>query len=81
MEKESRDALEADRRFRTVKYVLSTGKIAAECRDFGVPRSTFYQWKAAYEKRERKRNYFVGSPLPRVTRGKYLPNMWRRSFI
>jgi transposase-like protein len=50
MNKEVRDALEVDRRFRILNYVLSGKKVLSQCREFGIPRSTFYRWKAAYEK-------------------------------
>ena len=42
MTKEVRDALEADRRFRILNYLLSASKITAQLQDFGIPKSTFY---------------------------------------
>jgi len=62
MTKEVRDALEAERRFRILNYVLSSRKIAAELRDFAIPKSTFYRWKAAYEK-EGKAGLFRKKPV------------------
>jgi len=62
MNKEVREALEVDRRFRILKYILSGKKILSECRDFGIPKSTFYRWKAAYEK-EGKEGLFRKKPV------------------
>jgi transposase InsO family protein len=62
MNKEVQNALEVDRRFRILKYILSGKKILSECRDFGIPRSTFYRWKAAYEK-EGKDGLFRKKPV------------------
>jgi len=50
MKKEVRDALEVERRFRILNYLLSASKINAQLRDFGIAKSTFYRWKKAYEK-------------------------------
>jgi len=48
MNKEVRDALEVDRRFRILNYLLSGKKVLSECRELGIPRSSFYRWKKAY---------------------------------
>ena len=50
MNNKVRDALETDYRFRILTYILSGKKVLSNCRDFGIPRSTFYRWKTAYEK-------------------------------
>ena len=62
MTKEVRDALEAERRFRILNYVLSAKNVSAELRDFGIPNSTFYRWKATYEK-EGKPGLFRKKPV------------------
>lgn len=62
MTKEIHDALEAERRFRIVTYILSSRNTAANLRDFSIPRSTFYRWKAAHEK-EGKAGLFRKKPI------------------
>jgi transposase len=47
--KEVRDELEEIRRYRILEYARETGNVDATCRDFGVPRSSFYRWKRAFE--------------------------------
>ena len=80
MNKEVRDALEADRRFRILTYILPGKRIVSECRDFGIPRSTFYRWKAAYEK-EGKAGLFRKKPVAKShPRQIPLTDMLRRSF-
>ena len=39
---------EIRRRQRVLEHALQTGQAAQTCRYFGVPRSTFYRWKAAF---------------------------------
>lgn len=47
--KEVRVELEAIRRYRILEYARESGNVVAACRDFGVPRSSFYRWKRAFE--------------------------------
>ena len=49
MNQEVEDIPEARRRFFILKYAMESGNIAKECREFEVPRSSFYRWKKAYE--------------------------------
>jgi transposase InsO family protein len=49
MNQEVKDILEARRRFIVLEFALKSGNIAKECREFEVPRSSFYRWKKAYE--------------------------------
>jgi transposase InsO family protein len=49
MNEEVKDILEARRRFIVLEFALKSGNIAKECREFEVPRSSFYRWKKAYE--------------------------------
>lgn len=62
MNKEVQDALEVDLRFRILSYILSSRKVLSECREFGIPRSTFYRWKKAYEKKG-KEGLFRKKPI------------------
>ena len=48
MNQEVRDALEARRRFMILEYAKDSRNVAADCRDFGVARSSFYRWKKTY---------------------------------
>ncbi len=50
MNSEVRDALEAQRKFAVLQYAEGIGNVKEACRDFNVPRSTFYRWKRAYLK-------------------------------
>jgi transposase-like protein len=50
MNREVRDALAVRRRAIILEYAQGIGNIKAACRDFGVPRSSFYRWKKAYAK-------------------------------
>ena len=38
------------RKTRALEYAARTGNIRQTCRYFGIPRSLFYLWKAAYER-------------------------------
>jgi transposase InsO family protein len=49
MNQEVRDILEARRRFIVLEFAEKSGNVAKECREFEVPRSSFYRWKKAYE--------------------------------
>ena len=47
MTKEERDV---QRRLRLLHHAEKTGHVTKTCRYFGVGRSSFYRWKAAYER-------------------------------
>ena len=40
---------EIQRRLRVIKYAEKLGNVRKTCRYFGIPRSTFYRWKRAYD--------------------------------
>jgi len=46
MTKEDRDI---QRKLKVLRHAEKTGHVARTCRYFGVGRSSFYRWKAAYE--------------------------------
>ena len=48
MTREVKDAFAAHRKYMILEYALGSGNVRKACRDFGVPRSTFYEWKKAY---------------------------------
>jgi transposase InsO family protein len=48
MTHEVKDAFAAQRKYMILDYALGSGNIAKACRDFGIPRSSFYEWKKAY---------------------------------
>jgi transposase InsO family protein len=48
MNSEVRDALAARRKLAVLQYAQGIGSVKKACRDFGVPRSSFYEWKKAY---------------------------------
>jgi len=50
MEKTLADALVIHRKMFVVRFASGARNISKECREFGVPRSSFYRWKKAYEK-------------------------------
>lgn len=53
MNNEVRDALAARRKYQILEYAQAIGNVKEACRDFGVPRSSFYRWKKAYSKEGR----------------------------
>jgi transposase InsO family protein len=48
MTREVRNALAAQRKFTILDYARIIGDVQEACRDFGVPRSSFYRWRKAY---------------------------------
>ena len=44
MNSEVRDALAARRKLAVLQYAQGIGNVKQACRDFGVPRSSFYEW-------------------------------------
>lgn len=44
------DEREIRRKLRVLEHAQGSGNIAKTCRYYGVPRSLFYLWRAAYEK-------------------------------
>ena len=50
MNKEAREYLAAHRKWVILEYAKGIGNNKKACREFGVPKSTFYEWKKAYAK-------------------------------
>ena len=50
MNSEVRDALAVRRKAAILQYAQGIGNVKEACRDFNVPRSSFYRWKKAYAK-------------------------------
>ena len=48
MNKEARDYLVAHRKYVILEFAKAIGNNLKACREFGVPKSTFYEWKKAY---------------------------------
>ena len=48
MNKEARDHIDAHRKYVILEYAKAIGNNLETCRDFGVPKSTFYEWEKAY---------------------------------
>ncbi len=46
----SKDRREIARKLRILRHAVETGDVAKTCRYFGVGRTSFYRWKAAYQK-------------------------------
>jgi len=53
MNSEVRDALAVRRKVAILQYAQGIGNVQEACRDFNVPRSSFYRWKRAYAKEGR----------------------------
>ena len=50
MQKEVRDALRVHYKWAVLQYTQGCRNVAKVCREFEMPRSTFYGWKKAYDK-------------------------------
>jgi transposase-like protein len=50
MQKEVKEALRIRFKWAVVEYAQVCRNVAESCREFEVPRSTYYGWKKAYEK-------------------------------
>ncbi len=48
MNKEAREHLAALRKWVILEYAKAIGNNLETCREFGVPKSSFYEWKKAY---------------------------------
>jgi len=49
MIKEVKEELAVRRKLMVLNYARETGKVIKTCREFEVPRSSFYQWKKVYD--------------------------------
>ena len=50
MTKEVRDAFRIQNKWTVLEYATVCRTVIQACREFNVPRSTFYEWKKAYDK-------------------------------
>jgi len=64
MTREVQDALAVHRKFVILEFAKGIGNVKKACLDFGVPRSTFFEWKKAYE-REGKAGLLRKKPIAR----------------
>lgn len=64
MNSEVRDILAARRKVMILEYAAAIGKVSEACRDFGIPRSSFYRWKKTVSV-EGKRGLLRKKPIAR----------------
>ncbi len=50
MQKEVREAFRVHFKWTVLEYARKIGSVKKTCRELEVPRSTFYEWKKAYDK-------------------------------
>jgi len=50
MQKEVKEALRVHYKWAVLQYAQGCRNVAKVCREFEMPRSTFYGWKKAYDK-------------------------------
>ena len=50
MQKEVREILRIRFKFAVLDYAQGIGSVTKACCEFEVPRSTFYEWKKAFDK-------------------------------
>jgi len=51
IENRTKDIIAARSKTYLLKFILkSKNSVLQECSEFGIPRSTFYEWKKKYEK-------------------------------
>ena len=53
--------------------------VTKACREFDVPRSSYYRWKQKYEKPD-NRDCIEKDPSPIIIPTKHLPKSWRKSW-
>jgi len=64
MNSEVRDILAARRKLMILEYAAATGKVSEACREFCIPRSSFYRWKKTL-RLEGKRGLIRKKPIAR----------------
>jgi transposase InsO family protein len=64
MNSEVRDILAARRKVMILEYAAAIGKVSEACREFGIPRSSFYRWKKTVSV-EGKRGLLRKKPIAR----------------
>ena len=50
MQKEVKEVLKIRFKFIVLEFAREIGSVTKACREFEVPRSTFYEWKKAFDK-------------------------------
>ena len=66
MNKEVIDILNQRRKLFILEYAKALGSVTKACQEFGIPRSSFYDWKKAYDK-EGQSGLLKKNPLPDLT--------------
>lgn len=49
MNQEVKDELALRRKLLVLKFIDAKSNVSKECKEFGIPRSSFYEWKKKYE--------------------------------
>src|SRR5210317_1687190 len=49
MNQDIKDELNLRRKLLILKFIDSKSNVSKECKEFGIPRSSFYEWKKKYE--------------------------------
>ena len=49
MNKEVKDILNQRRKLFILEYAKALGSVTKACQEFGIPRSSFYDWEKAYD--------------------------------
>ncbi len=49
MNQEVKDELDLRRKIKILKFIETFGNVSRECKEFGIPRSSYYVWKKKYE--------------------------------
>jgi transposase len=79
MHKDAREELGARLKFVVLEYANHFG-VTKACREFNVPRSTFYRWKQKYDKEGRSGLYRKKSPSHIATRARHLLMLLKKSW-
>ena len=64
MNKEVEDILNQRRKLMIFEYAKSIGRVSQTCQDLGIARSSFYEWRNAFE-REGKAGLLRKKPIPK----------------
>jgi transposase-like protein len=57
---------EIRRKRRVLEHAVESGNVAKTCRYFGVPRSSFYRWRNAYQEHGEDINALIQKELDRA---------------
>ena len=64
MNKEVKDILNQRRKLMVLEYAKAIGSVSQTCQDLGIARSSFYEWKNAFEQ-EGKSGLLRKKPIPK----------------